>query len=183
MIVSCDNFFDHLDEMEDIFKNIPLYTKEEIMKKLNHKHEYWPGQRSEFLNLDKNTKPLFFLFLKEFNHKLGHIFPHDKKYNLRLSIHLRLDEDEKKDYIHRDDTGEDGEDGTDYSMVVNLSKTNLKSGTAFYDNDNNEILNAKFVQNRAVLFKSGILHSAYGHHGKDINDGRLTMNAFFTFVK
>ncbi len=179
MIVSCDNFFDHLNDMQDVFKNIPLYTKEEIVKKLNHRDEYWPGKRSGPLNFDKNTKPLFFLFLKEFNHKLGHIFQ-GKKYFLKLSIHLRLDEDEKEDFIHRDD---EGEGGTDYSMVVNLSKTNLKSGTAFYDSDENEILNTKFVQNRAVLFKSSILHSAYGHHGKDINDGRLTMNAFFTFEK
>ena len=179
MIINCDNFFDHLDDLQDVFKKIPLYTAKEQQEKLGHKDEYWPGKRSEFLDKTDLTKPLFFLFLKEFNHKLGHVFL-NKKYTLRLSIHLRLDEDEKKDWIHRDN---DGVNGADYSMLVNLSKTNFKSGTAFYDDDNNEILNSKFVQNRALLFKSGILHSAFGHHGKDINDGRLTMNGFFKFIK
>tara|TARA_A100001011_G_C14303259_1_gene841871 strand:- start:959 stop:1498 length:540 start_codon:yes stop_codon:yes gene_type:complete len=179
MIINCDNFFDHLENLQDVFKKIPLYTAKEIKEKPDHEDEYWPGKRSEFLERTEFTKPLFFLFLKEFNHKLGYVFQ-DKRYTLKLSIHLRLEEDDKKDWIHRDD---DGGKGADYSMIVNLSKTNLNSGTAFYDNDNNEILNSKFVQNRALLFKSDILHKGFGHHGKDMNDGRLTMNGFFKFIK
>ncbi len=89
---------------------------------------------------------------------------------------MRLDEDEQKDWIHTDD------DTADYSMVINLSDTNLKSGTSFFDDNNNEVLTSKFVQNRAIVFKSDIKHRALGNHGTNIDNGRLTMNAFFKVI-
>jgi len=175
MIVSYDNFFDNFEELKGCFKTVPLYTPEELIKNYNYDNQYWPGKRSRFLNDTEETKPLFFLFLNEFHHKLGNIFI-GKKYELKLSIHLRLEEDEQKDWIHTDD------DSADYSMVINLSDTNLKSGTSFFDNNDNEVLTSKFVQNRAIVFKSDIRHKALGNHGTNIDNGRLTMNGFFTVI-
>ena len=172
MIISYDSFFDNFDELKGCFKTIPLYTAKDLSEKFNRINETWPGTRSRWLNETDETKSLYFLFIKEFNHKLGHVFS-DKRIQLNLSIHLRLDEDEQKDWIHTDD------DTADYSMIVNLSDTNLNSGTSFYDNNNNEVLTTKFIQNRAVIFKSDIRHRAKGNHGTNIDNGRLTMNAFF----
>ncbi len=36
--------------------------------------QHWPGKRSRVLNDTEENKPIFFLFLKEFHHKLGNIF-------------------------------------------------------------------------------------------------------------
>ena len=175
MIISYDNFFDNFEDLKGYFKTVPLYTAKELCTKYNHTNEYWPGSRSRWLNETDETKPLFFLFLKEFHHKLGNVFA-GKKFHLNLSIHLRLYEDEQKDWIHTDD------DTADYSMIINLSDTNLKSGTSFFDDNDNEVLTSKFVQNKAIMFKSNIRHRAVGNHGTNIDNGRLTMNAFFKVI-
>ena len=64
-------------------------------------------------------------------------------------------------------------------QIVNLSKTNLKSGTILYDKDDNIITESKFVQNRAILFDSRYRHMATTNYGNNIDNGRLTLNAFF----
>jgi hypothetical protein len=65
-----------------------------------------------------------------------------------------------------------------HSRPIYVSKTNLNSGTTLY-NDKDEIINDfKFVQNRLVFFDSKYRHMAYGHHGENINDSRLTINGF-----
>ena len=49
--------------------------------------------------------------------------------------------------------------------------------------DNDEIVNVKYIQNRAVIFHSKRLHKSHLNFGKNINDGRLTLNSFIEFEK
>tara|TARA_A100001015_G_C14950754_1_gene696640 strand:- start:1195 stop:1449 length:255 start_codon:yes stop_codon:yes gene_type:complete len=79
-----------------------------------------------------------------------------------------------KDWIHKDDVK------SQFSGLVYLSPTNLESGTRFYDDKENEIADIKFVQNRFVFFNGNYNHMSIGNHGTNIENGRLTLNAFFT---
>jgi len=168
-----DNFFDHFDQFESYFKTVPLYTREELTNNFNYQNQnYWPGKRSKFLHTEVATQPIYFLFLKEFNQKIGHVIS-GLKWKVNLSIQLRVKED--IDWIHKDDD-------VSYVLVVNLSETNLNSGTCFYNEEKKETLLSKFIKNRAVFYDARINHSAVGNHGTDVNTGRLTLNAFFWVV-
>ena len=68
-------------------------------------------------------------------------------------------------------------------MIVFLAKTNLDSGLNLYDNVNNEIVHIKYVQNRAVIFHGRRLHKSHLNFGDNIDNGRLTLNAFIEFEK
>lgn len=172
MIFIKDNFFDYFDQFESFFKTVPLYTKEELTNNFNYKDQYWPGRRSKLLHTEVATQPIYFLFLKEFNQKIGHVIS-GLKWKVNLSVHLRVGE--TTDWIHKDDD-------VDYAMVINLSETNLNSGTCFYDEEKKETIVSKFVKNRAVFYDAQINHSSVGNYGKDIESGRLTLNAFFWVV-
>ena len=176
--VIVEDFFEQFDLIKNEFKKIPLYDCVELTKKnrqtfnLSEKNniETWPGLRSE---------PLFFtspflhaLFLQTFEKKIKDFFP-NKKVSCKTSIHLRLEKDDEVDWIHHDKLV------ADYSLLVYLSNTNLKSGTGIYNLNKELITDIKFVQNRALLFSSDYLHNAIGNHGDNINNGRLTFNAFF----
>ena len=87
-------------------------------------------------------------------------------------IHLRREEDNEKDFIHQD--------FFNFSSLIYLSKTNLNSGTYLYDKEKNIINDFKFVKNRLIMYSSEYFHMGYGHHGTDIDNGRLTLNSFIT---
>ena len=53
--------------------------------------------------------------------------------------------------------------------------------TILYDEDENEILNVKYIQNRAFLFSSNYKHKSAGNFGNNKNNGRYTYNAWFRF--
>ena len=90
-----------------------------------------------------------------------------KAYNYYQYAHLRLEKDNDDDFIHTDNA--------DWAYLIYMSKTNLESGTKFYTDDEKETNFVRFVQNRVVIFNSNIRHRAFNDHGKDINDGRLTI--------
>ena len=171
-----ENFFDNFEGLKDCFKTIPLYTPKKLAKLSGRPEETWPGKRSMLLDVVPETKPLFYLFLNTFNQKLGPFF-NGIKLHVMMSIHLRLAADEAKDWIHKDASTHD------YSMIINLSKTNLNSGTSFFDSIDssvaNETFSSKFIQNRALLFDTRTPHRSIGNHGTSIEDGRLTMIGFF----
>jgi hypothetical protein len=167
-----DNFFDNFSLIEHSFKNIPLFTLDNYNRKFNDT-QTWPGTRSS--SIEYESPFLFNLFIKEFDNKIGDVFK-NMNVGVKLHTHLRLGKDEQKDWIHRDSNP------YVYSFLVYLSKTNLNSGTYIYSENNEIISDIKFVQNRAVFFDSRYLHSAYGHHGSSIEDGRLTLNAFYEKV-
>jgi hypothetical protein len=164
-----EDFFDEFQNIEDAFKKLSLYNQKEYNKKFKDT-QTWPGSRSEYLHL--SSPFLFNLFNQEFKIKFDNFFKNNR-INIASHIHLRTGEDSQKDWIHRDSNA------CTYSCLVYLSKTNLNSGTYLYSDDEEIISDIKFVQNRAILFDARYLHSAYGHHGSSIEDGRLTLNAFF----
>lgn len=164
-----DNFFDNFHLIENEFKKIPLYNLKDFNKKFKDQQN-WPGSRSNYLN--ESSPFLFNLFNKEFIIKFDDFF---KNMNIivRSHIHLRLASDNVKDWIHRDS------DQYIYTCLVYLSQTNVNSGTYLYSENNDIISDIKFIQNRAILFDARYLHSAYGHHGVSVDDGRLTLNTFY----
>ena len=86
------------------------------------------------------------------------------------SVHLRLKEDNEKDWIHTDPD--------DLTMIVFLGKTNLNSGLSLYNIDKEETTSIKYVQNRAVIFDGRNLHKSSLNFGDNIENGRLTLNCF-----
>ena len=109
----------------------------------------------------------------------------NRAYKYNQYAHVRLETDNAKDFIHIDNT--------DWAYLIYLSKTNLESGTKFYtedatldvdglSQDDKVQTHVKFVQNRAVFFKSSIPHMAFNNHGKSLSDGRLTINGFCSYI-
>jgi hypothetical protein len=168
-ITVVDNFFDNFHNIKDRFKEIPLYGLDEFIKLNSEDPQKWPGKRS--LDFYETEPFLFNLFLNEFHNKFDNFF-NNKKFWCKSYAHLRLDEDNEKDFIHTDPI--------DYSLLVYVSETNLNSGTCFYDDKNNATQTVNFVQNRAVLFPGYNKHCALNNHGINIDNGRLTLNAFFS---
>jgi len=161
-----DNFFDNFSKVESYMKEIELYKYKnhpDVSSKVK-----WLGKRSTLLH--QSHQDLFNLFIETFSKKFNYF----KKtpLNLYSYLHLRLKQD-GKEWIHTDDAN--------YSLLIYLSKTNFKSGTILYDRNDKEILNVKYVQNRALLFSSAYRHRSAGNFGNNKNNGRYTFNAWFTF--
>ena len=162
-----DNFFNNFENIKDSFKKFELFNNKEFNEKFNERDE-WPGLRSRALHIENPF--LFNLILKEIFEKIGSQYFYNKKITVKSYVHLRLNEDNKKDWIHTDPCYA--------TLMVYLSNTNLKSGTCLY-NENKELTNTvNFVQNRAFLFNGKTNHMALNNHGTDINNGRLTLNCF-----
>ena len=166
-----DNFFDNFRLIENKFKEAKLYSLSEYNKKFKKEkkfYESWPGKRSSPL-IDYNPF-LYNLILKEFftKFRIG-----QNRVICDATINLRLQKDDKHDWIHTD-SGE----GYTHTLMVYLSKTNLSSGTVLYDHNKQPTTTIGFVQNRALLFNANIWHRSLNNHGSSIDDGRLTLNCF-----
>ena len=169
-----ENFFDNFEFLENHFKKISLLKFDEYPDKYKStENEKWPGQRS--LPLQREHPFLLQLTCKELMQKSDSRNLVEKPWRINASIHLRLDDDNEGDFIHTDPS--------DLTMIVFLAKTNLNSGLNLYSSDNDEIVNVKYIQNRAVIFHSKRLHKSHLNFGKNINDGRLTLNSFIEFEK
>ena len=163
-----DNFFDDFSKVESYMKNTKLYKYKDHPESAVNTNEFWIGRRS--LLLHRSNQDFFNLFWETFSKKFNNFS--NQPLNLYSYLHLRLKQD-GKEWIHKDDA--------DYSLLVYLSKTNFKSGTILYDEDENEILNVKYIQNRAFLFSSNYKHKSAGNFGNNKNNGRYTYNAWFRF--
>ena len=159
-----ENFFDDFKKVESYMKEINLYKYKDHPKA--SPNEKWLGRRS--LLLHKSHEKFFNLFWETFCRKFSYF--NNQPINIFSYLHLRLKQD-GKEWIHKDDA--------DYSLLIYLSKTNLKSGTILYDKNDKEILNVKYVQNRAFLFSSNYRHKSAGNFGNNKNNGRYTFNAWF----
>jgi len=161
-----ENFLTNLKYyLPEIYK-IPLFENKEYIEKYGNGN--WPGKRSN--SLFNENKFLFFLILQNLN-KVCFL----KKYSLEIFLHLRRKEDSLKDWIHKD-----MED--DYAFLIYLNDTNLNSGTYLYDEENNMIVDAKYVQNRFVIYNGSYNHMGYGHFGESPENGRLTINGFLKVI-
>lgn len=165
-----ENFFDNFELLEPEFKKIPLYDFDSFPEK--DENSVWPGKRS--LQLGKTHPFIWQLTNKEIQQKSGNEKLMYSRWRMSVNTHLRLGKDEEPDYIHTDPD--------DYTMIVFLSKTNLKSGLNIYDENKQETQNIKFVQNRAVIFDSKQYHRSSLNYGDNINNGRLTLNCFINFL-
>jgi len=184
-----DNFFDNIDEVYNASKQVEYYNLESFNKEVKpHAPQTWPGKRSkqihEEIDKDKNFKLIHESFINALQkHSIFSLFPNNDLFKsvypvLANYLHLRTEDANSDDWIHRDNkTGV-------YTMLVFLSPTNLTSGTKFYAAYEDEMVtDVKFVQNRALLFNGAYRHMGYGHHGNNIEDGRITLNSFINFKK
>ena len=89
-------------------------------------------------------------------------------------MHLRLSEDFKNDFIHKD--------LVEYTLMIYLSETNLSSGTKLYDDNECCTQTINFVQNRAVIFPGCVNHKSMLNYGDNIDNGRLTLNVFLNSI-
>ena len=118
---------------------------------------------------------MFNLLIKEYFDKFKDILPYNQ-IQFKSVIHLRLSSDNSQDYIHTDNDLA--------TLIVYLSDTNLKSGTALYP-DNSDIPDTiiKAKQNRAIIFDAKKRHKSLLNYGNNIDDGRLTLNVFLNEMK
>ena len=134
-------------------------------------NESWPGQRTKLLNKVAETTDRIML---ENIKATGNRFLWNA-FNYKLYAHLKLTTDKSKDYIHQDGDW-------DFAFLYYLSETNLDSGTKFYssvdDDKKKEHTLVKFVKNRLLIYDAKIPHCPWGNYGKDLSDGRLTINGF-----
>jgi|TARA_B100000035_G_scaffold108225_1_gene91832 hypothetical protein len=159
-----ENFFPRLDLILPEIRKIKLYSEDEYNKFYDTK-ESWPGLRSKNL-IEEN------IFLYDY---VNYLLTTKKlmtkgSYKITSNIHLRLQDDNKKDWIHKDKC--------DLAALIYLSDTNFNSGTYLYDDNGSIINDIKFLQNRCILYSAQYSHKGYGHHGINVHDGRLTLNLF-----
>ena len=171
-----DNFFDNFQNIQEHFKKIPLYNHTKYHKKLGKEQgSKWPGKRSLPLNTEQPF--LFNLIMNEMFVKFHNCFENGRKIKMAASVNLRLNKDDKKDFVHTDDPYL-------FTLMIYLSETNLKSGTGLFDTITSKKPNTivDFVQNRAFLFNSKIPHKSLHNYGSNINNGRLTLNCFIKYI-
>jgi len=167
MIIITPNFFNNFEYIKESFKKIPLYDMNEFNKKFSAT-DTWPGLRSSPLCSSAKFLTIFFCEMLQKHNLLMNPFD----YRCELFIHLRLEKDQDKDWVHKD--------SCQHSAIVYLSDSNYNSGTCFYDEDKKTVVHkAGFVQNTCVFFNPKILHKSVLNYGTNINNGRLTLNAFF----
>ena len=174
MITVIDNFLpkDLFETVYDEVKGVNLYPIHENANYENLKERGidYPGVRSAPL---RDTNKILDNFL--IKHIEGYGMPFtNRRFMYVQHSHLRVEKDNEEDYIHVDG-------GMDFAWLFYLSKTNLESGTKFYTDDEEETSFVRFVQNRFVIFDCNIKHMAFNNYGKDINDGRLTINGFASY--
>ena len=169
MICVVDNFFKpwQFKLVSEQLKSLTFYTQDEHPE---NGPSIYPGTKTDELI---RSNPLLESFTsRQLEHtQLPFV---SRPFQLYQYGHLRLDSDNKNDFIHQDKC--------DWSFLFYLSETNLDSGTKFYTKNDEEHTFVRFVQNRVVIFDSGISHMAWQNHGKDLNDGRLTINGFAEYL-
>lgn len=157
------NFLNYINQIHALCKNFNFYTLEEYNNKFNL-NESWPGKRTFNLSQESPFLHIHLLSLLQINGIEIHKYKRIGSY-----CHIRLAEDDAKDWIHTDESD---------TALIYLSPTNLNSGTKFFDSQNNEITSVQFVQNTCVFFESPLSHSSFGNHGDTIDNARMTLNIF-----
>ena len=174
MIKVVPDFLDFPLAYYEACKTMKYYNQEDF-KKLTGSSSWsairFPGLRTDYLN---KTDPILFYAV------LGYI---KNKFELNLNKYKRIDGhaqvrfDNTDDWIHKDFSD---------TVIIYLSPTNVESGTGFFkiigDDGRNfqyeKIGMTNFIHNTGIYFTEGTQHSAINNHGKDINDGRLTITYF-----
>jgi len=161
LITEC--FFDYLHLFDNDWKKHKMFSVEEFNKETG-KSENWPGVRTRDLAEVDRTFLAYSLTCIE--KKFGQDWNNRQPYIVTSSIQLR--EEGVPDWIHKDSPPHD------YTCLVYLGNTNLNSGTTFYNDKHEEILQVPYVKNRAVLFASKYYHKSTSNF-----NGRYTLSLFF----
>ena len=164
-VVTLFDFLPYVRNIYPLTKKLKFYSSDEHKKQFPNEGSNWPGFRTEDLNRCCPFLYVHILTLLEKSIKMK--YTEYKK--IDMCCHLRLEEDDSKDWIHTDDSD---------TALIYLSPTNLNSGTDFYDDQENTVASVKFIQGSCVFFKSGIKHRSIGNHGHNMEDGRMTLNVF-----
>ena len=118
------NFLPYANDIYSLCKQLKFYNNAEYEKETGLGTGEWPGTRTSDLNL---CSPFLYIhILTLLNQKL--IMSNYKQ--LSMVCHLRLQEDEEKDFKHVDSTD---------TALIYLSPTNLNSGTNFFDDNQNVV--------------------------------------------
>ena len=158
------NFFPFIQDVYKLCKNIELYKIEEHPLYQNDDNE-WPGHRS--LELSESEPFLYLSILEQAKNKLG--LRTELYRDIKSFVHVRGNEDDSKDWIHKDQCD---------TILVYLSESNLESGTTFYTNQEEVLLDLAFFQNAAVFFDGRISHKSKLNYGDSIENSRMTLNIF-----
>ena len=174
MIFILDNFFtpDVLTIVGDEIKKLEFFDKDSYPHKQNLTANY-PGKRTDNLT---QAHPLLDSYILRHIERSGAPFVGGNWVQNQYA-YLRLEEDNAFEYRHTDPY--------DWAYLIYLSDTNFNSGTRFYESmeegKQDEVANVRFVQNRLVMFHSDYPHRSWGNHGKNLEDGRLTINGFCNY--
>jgi len=162
-ILITDCFFDYLNLFDNDWQKYKYFNVKEFNEETG-REENWPGTRTK--DLKEVDRPFMAYALTCIEKKFGNSWNNNQPYLVDASFQLR--ELGTPDWIHKDDPPHD------YTCLVYLGDTNLKSGTTLYNDKHEEILHVPFLKNRAVLFSS-----KYWHKSTENFNGRYTLGLFF----
>jgi hypothetical protein len=163
MNIIIDNFLEDPDRIRE--ESLELsYTKAEPNS------PGWKGFRCLYTNMPG------YELTELVREKLSELDPKFKDCSPRCFFHYTLNED-MSNTIHTDGI-------FDYAGVLYLTPNPpLNSGTAFYNEDNEEIGYVENVYNRLTIYPSNIPHSIKESFGDDITNGRLVFTIFLSVNK
>lgn len=163
MNIIIDNFLEEPDRIRE--ESLELsYTKAEPNS------PGWKGFRCLYTNMPG------YELTELVREKLSELDPKFKDCSPRCFFHYTLNED-MSNTIHTDGI-------FDYAGVLYLTPNPpLNSGTAFYNEDNEEIGYVENVYNRLTIYPSNIPHSIKESFGDNITNGRLVFTIFLSVNK
>jgi len=167
-----DNVFSDPDSVESWAKRCYYYSSNEGHP--NKPPFRWVGHRSDALH------KLDFVFYRKIHNEIVDkvigikklIIPYSYNYETFSHFHYLTSENVfEKSWIHKDETI--------FGGVVYLNKNHMQNyGTMLYDESNNLICEVENQYNRLVMYNGGVMHSAKGGFGGDVNDARLSLVFF-----
>jgi hypothetical protein len=155
------NFFTFIHDTYRFCKNIELFPYNDHSLNQNK----WPGLRS--LEISQTEPFLFLTILEQAQNKLG--LKTELYKEIVAFVHLRTEKDDALDWIHKDQCD---------TILVYLSESNLNSGTTFYTDQEEIILDLRFLQNASVFFDGNISHKSRLNYGNSLENSRMTLNIF-----
>jgi hypothetical protein len=163
MNIIIDNFLEDPDRIRE--ESLELsYTKAEPNS------PGWKGFRCLYTNMPG------YELTELVREKLSELDPKFKDCSPRCFFHYTLNED-MSNTIHTDGI-------FDYAGVLYLTPNPpLNSGTAFYNENNEEIGYVENVYNRLTIYPSNIPHSIKESFGDNITNGRLVFTIFLSVNK
>ena len=163
MNIIIDNFLEDPDRIRE--ESLELsYTKAEPNS------PGWKGFRCLYTNMPG------YELTELVREKLSELDPKFKDCSPRCFFHYTLNED-MSNTIHTDGI-------FDYAGVLYLTPNPpLNSGTAFYNENNEEIGYVENVYNRLTIYPSNIPHSIKESFGDNITNGRLVFTIFLSIDK